>query len=382
MLFRSESCRDQFLSFLRLREWRDIHSQLLTIVRERGWRLNELDATYEQLHLALLTGLLGNVGCKTEDTTVFLGARGIRFQIWPGSSLARKNGRWIMASELVDTTRLYARCIAQIQPEWLERVGHHLLKKSWSDPHWEKRPAQVSAFERATLYGLAVYNQRRIHYGQINPAEARQIFIREALVNGDYETKAPFFAHNQRLIREIENLEHKSRRTDVLIDEELIAAFYDQHLPPSVINGFSFEKWHKEATKENPKLLFLNRDDLMRHEAAGITTELFPKTLNLAGIEMTLGYHFEPGSVRDGVTLTIPIYALNQLDEVRCEWLVPGMLKEKTQLLLKSLPQKIRRNCVPLPDYAAKFVDRIRNKNSFGSGSLIDAIIADRKSVV
>ncbi len=372
-----ESCRDQFLSFLRLREWRDIHSQLLTIVRERGWRLNELDATYEQLHLALLTGLLGNVGCKTEDTTVFLGARGIRFQIWPGSSLARKNGRWIMASELVDTTRLYARCIAQIQPEWLERVGHHLLKKSWSDPHWEKRPAQVSAFERATLYGLAVYNQRRIHYGQINPAEARQIFIREALVNGDYETKAPFFAHNQRLIREIENLEHKSRRTDVLIDEELIAAFYDQHLPPSVINGFSFEKWHKEATKENPKLLFLNRDDLMRHEAAGITTELFPKTLNLAGIEMTLGYHFEPGSVRDGVTLTIPIYALNQLDEVRCEWLVPGMLKEKTQLLLKSLPQKIRRNCVPLPDYAAKFVDRIRNKNSFGSGSLIDAIIAD-----
>lgn len=174
-----ESCRDQFLSFLRLREWRDIHSQLLTIVRERGWRLNELDATYEQLHLALLTGLLGNVGCKTEDTTVFLGARGIRFQIWPGSSLARKNGRWIMASELVDTTRLYARCIAQIQPEWLERVGHHLLKKSWSDPHWEKRPAQVSAFERATLYGLAVYNQRRIHYGQINPAEdARYLFVK------------------------------------------------------------------------------------------------------------------------------------------------------------------------------------------------------------
>lgn len=372
-----ENCRDQFLSFLRLREWRDVHAQLLTIVREKGWRLNELDATYEQLHLALLTGLLGNIGCKTEDTTVFLGARGIHFQIWPGSSLARKNGRWIMASELVDTTRLYARCIAQIQPEWLERVGRHLLKKSWSDPHWEKRPAQVSAFERATLYGLVVYNQRRVHYGQINPAEARQIFIREALVNGDFETKAPFFAHNQRLTREIENLEHKSRRTDILIDENLIVAFYDRHLPPSVINGFSFEKWHKDATKENPRLLFLHRDDLMRHEAAGITTELFPKTLNLAGIEMTLGYHFEPGSVRDGVTLTIPIYALNQLDEKRCEWLVPGMLKEKTRLLLKSLPQKIRKNCVPLPDYAAGFVDRIQNRHSFGSGSLIDAMIAD-----
>ncbi len=372
-----ESCRDQFLSFLRLREWRDIHSQLLTIVRERGWRLNELDATYEQLHLALLTGLLGNVGCKTEDMSVFLGARGIRFQIWPRSSLARKNSRWIMASELVDTTRLYARCIAHIQPEWLERVGRHLLKKSWSDPHWEKRPAQVSAFERATLYGLVVYSQRRIHYGQINPSEARQIFIREALVNGEYETKAPFFIHNQRLMREIENLEHKSRRTDVLIDEELIASFYDQHLPQSIMNGFSFEKWYKDAAKENSRLLFLNRDDLMRHEAAGITSELFPKTLNLAGIEMALNYHFEPGNVRDGITLTIPIYALNQLDEKRCEWLVMGMLKEKTHLLLKSLPQKIRRNCVPLPDYAAKFVDRIRDANSFGSGSLIDAIIAD-----
>lgn len=372
-----ESCRTQFLSFLRLREWRDIHAQLLSIVNEKGWHLNEPDATYEQLHLALLTGLLGNIGCKTEDTNIFLGARGIRFQIWPGSSMARKNGRWIMASELVDTSRLYARCIAQIQPEWLERTGRHLLKKSWSDPHWEKRPAQVCAFERATLYGLVVYNQRRIHYGQINPSEARQIFIREALVNGDYETKAPFFAHNQRLMREIENLEHKSRRTDVLIDESLIAAFYDQHLPDSIINGFSFEKWYKEATKNNPRLLYLNRDDLMRHEAAGITTELFPKTLEQAGIEMKLDYHFEPGNVRDGVTLTIPLHALNQLDKNRCEWLVMGMLKEKIQLLLKSLPQKIRRNCVPLPDYAAHFVDRIRNNQAFGSGSLIDAIIVD-----
>ncbi|WP_187138733.1 ATP-dependent RNA helicase HrpA [Oxalobacter paraformigenes] len=372
-----ENCRNQFLSFLRLREWRDIHTQLLTIVRERGWRLNESEATYEQLHLALLTGLLGNIGCKSEDTSVFLGARGIRFHIWPGSALARKNGRWIMAAELVDTSRLYARCIAQIQPEWLERVGKHLLKKSWSEPHWEKRPAQVSAYERATLYGLVVYSQRRVHYGQINPKEAREIFIREALVNGDFDTKAPFFAHNRQRMREIENLEHKSRRTDVLIDESLIAAFYDKHLPDTVINGFAFEKWHKDATKDNPKLLFLSRDDLMRHEAAGITTDLFPKTLHLAGIDMTLSYHFEPGNVRDGVTLTVPIYALNQLNAERCEWLVTGMLKEKTHLLIKSLPQKIRRNCVPLPDYASKFVDRIRENHSFGSGSLTDAIIAD-----
>lgn len=373
----NENCRANFLSHLRLREWRDIHSQLLVIVRERGWRLNETDATYEQLHLALLTGLLGNIGCKSEDASVFLGARGIRFQVWPGSALARKNGRWIMAAELVDTSRLYARCIAQIQPEWLEKVGAHLLKKSWSDPHWEKKPAQVTAFERATLYGLVVYSHRRIHYGHINPKEAREIFIREALVNGDFESKAPFYLHNQKLMRDIENLEHKSRRTDVLVDDSLIAAFYDNHIPETIFNGFSFDKWYKDATRENPKLLFLNRDDLMRHEAAGITTELFPKTFTHSGIDMALNYHFEPGNVRDGVTLTIPIYALNQLDAERCEWLVLGMLKEKIHLLIKSLPQRIRRNCVPLPQYAAGFVDRIVEKNGFGSGSLIESLIED-----
>ncbi len=372
-----ENCRSQFLSYLRLREWHDIHTQLLTIVRERGWRISELDATYEQLHLALLTGLLGNVGCKTEDPTVFLGARGIHFRIWPGSALAKKNGRWIMAAELVDTSRLYARCVAQIQPEWLERVGRHLIKKSWGDPHWEKKPAQVSAMERGTLYGLTVYSQRRIHYGQINPEAAREIFIKDALVKGDFETKAAFFHHNQRLIHEIENLEHRSRKHDVLIDDSLIAAFYDRFIPKTVINGFSFEKWLKTAIRDNPKILFLDRHDLMRHEAAGITTALFPKTIKPAGIEMGLDYHFEPGSPRDGVTLSIPIYALNQVSAERCEWLVPGMLKEKVHLLIKSLPQKLRRYCVPLPDYAAGIIDRINASASFGEGPLTTAIIND-----
>ncbi len=372
-----ENCRSQFLSYLRLREWRDIHTQLLTIVRERGWTISELDATYEQLHIALLTGLLGNIGCKTEDPAVFLGARGIRFRIWPGSALAKKNGRWVMAAELVDTSRLYARCIAQIQPEWLERVGHHLIRKSWSEPHWEKKPAQVSAMERGTLYGLTVYSQRRIHYGKIHPEEAREIFIKDALVNEDFESKAPFFLHNQRLVREIENLEHKSRKHDVLIDESLIAAFYDKFIPKDVINGISFEKWLKTAGKDNPKILFLNRNDLMRHEAAGITTDLFPKTVSPAGIEMSLAYHFEPGNPRDGVTLSIPIYALNQISATRCEWLVPGMLKEKVHLLIKSLPQKLRRHCVPLPDYAAGFVERIQSEGTYGEGALTTAIIND-----
>ncbi|MGZ8293585.1 MAG: ATP-dependent RNA helicase HrpA [Telluria sp.] len=374
-----ESCRSNFLSQVRLREWRDVHSQLLTIVREQGWRLNDAPATYENLHTALLTGLLGNVGFKAEDEPggAYLGARGIKFHIWPGSSLLKKPGKWVMAAELVETTRLYARCVAQIQPEWVERVGSHLLKKSWGEPRWEKRAAQVTASEKATLYGLTVYSQRRINYGQKNPAEAREIFIRDGLVAGDYDTRAPFFAHNQKLIREIENLEHKSRRLDVLVDDHLIAAFYDKLIPSDVVNGAGFEKWHKDATRDDPKLLYLNREELMRHEAAGVTTELFPKMMAVTGIEMQLTYHFEPGSARDGVTLSVPLFALNQLPRERAEWLVPGMLKEKVHLLLKSLPQKLRRHCVPLPDFAAKFCERISDAGKFGRGDLVDAVIAD-----
>src|SRR5450830_557571 len=379
-----DNCRTNFLSQMRLREWRDVHSQLLTIVKEQGWRLNEAPATYDNLHMALLTGLLGNIGFKGEDEpgAGYLGARGIKFHIWPGSSLLKKPGKWIMAAELVDTTRLYARCVAQIQPEWLEKVGEHLLKKSWGEPRWEKRSAQVTASERATLYGLVVYSQRRINFGLINLPEAREIFIRDALVGGDFETRAPFFAHNQKMVREIENLEHKSRRLDVLVDDELIAAFYDKLLPADVCNGAGFEKWHKEATRDNSKLLYLNRDELMRHEAAGVTTDLFPKTMSVTGLEMGLTYHFEPGSVRDGVTLAVPLYALNQLPRERCEWLVPGMLKEKVHLLLKSLPQKLRRHCVPLPDYAAKFCERVHEAGVFGRGDLIDAIILDIRTQI
>jgi ATP-dependent helicase HrpA len=372
-----EHCRASFLSQLRLREWRDVHSQLLTIVREQGWRLNEAAATYEQLHMALLTGLLGNIGFKAEDEPLYLGARAIKFTIWPGSSLQKKAGRWVMAAELVDTSRLYGRTIAQIQPEWLERIGGHLLKKSWGDPRWEKRSAQVSASERATLYGLVVYSQRRINYGAIHPREAREIFIRDALVGGDFDTRAPFLAHNQKLVREIENLEHKSRRMDVLVDDELIAAFYDQEVPQDIHNGRAFEKWYKDASAADPKLLYLNRDDLMRHEAAGITTDLFPKQMMVAGVTMGLSYHFEPGSARDGVTLTVPLYALNQVSAERTEWLVPGMLKEKAHLLVKSLPQKLRRHCVPLPDYAAGFTERMQQGQRAGKGSLLDALMAD-----
>ncbi|HDR9035987.1 TPA: ATP-dependent RNA helicase HrpA [Burkholderia vietnamiensis] len=377
-----DACRQNFLSHLRLREWRDVHSQLLTVVREHGWRLNEAEATYEQIHLALLTGLLGNLGLKADDDPHYLGARGIKFYLWPGSALAKKAGRWVMAAELVETSRLYARCLAKIEPEWVEKVGAHLLKKSLSEPHWEKRPAQVSAFERATLYGLPIYHRRRVAFGRQDPARARELFIRGALVEGEFDTRLPFFAHNRKLLADIEQLEHKSRRQDVLVDDELIYAYYDQAIPQGIHTGAAFERWYRDEVKkggqpeDKQRLLYLSRDDLMRHEAAGVTTELFPKRMTMAGVEMALTYHFEPGTPRDGVTLAVPLYALNQVDARRCEWLVPGMLKEKVQLLLKSLPQKLRRHCVPLPEYAAGFVERM-GRERFGAGGLVDALIAD-----
>ncbi|HZZ10170.1 MAG TPA: ATP-dependent RNA helicase HrpA, partial [Paraburkholderia sp.] len=377
-----EECRKNFLSQLRLREWRDVHSQLLTVVREHGWRLNEAEATFEQIHLALLTGLLGNIGLKADDEPYYLGARSIKFYLWPGSALVKKAGKWVMAAELVETSRLYARCIAKIEPEWIEKIGPHLLKKSLSEPHWEKRAAQVSAFERAMLYGLPIYHRRRVSFGKQDPARARELFIRGALVEGEFDTKLAFFAHNRKLLADIEQLEHKSRRQDVLVDDELIFGFYDQAVPEGIYTGASFERWYRDELKKGGqpedklRLLYLSRDDLMRHEAAGVTTDLFPRRMTMSGVEMALTYHFEPGSPRDGVTLAVPLYALNQVDARRCEWLVPGMLKEKTQLLLKSLPQKLRRHCVPLPEYAAGFVDR-HGGPRFGAGGLLEALIAD-----
>ena len=353
-----QACRDHFLSFNRMREWRDIHSQLKELVAELGWKAGEMtpDAgQYARVHRALLTGLLGNVGLRTEEGN-YLGARGIKFWVHPGSALVKKAPRWIVAAELTETTRLFARTVAGIEPEWLERLGAHLLKRSQSEPHWEKKQAAVVAQERATLYGLPVYVNRRVQYGPIDPVESRRIFIRQALVEGDWESRAPFFAHNRRLVHEIERLEHKSRRPDVLVDDELIYAFYDSLIPAHVCNGAGFDAWRTEAERKNPKLLFLKRDELMRHEAAGITTEQFPHQLELAGRTFALEYLHDPGGPRDGVTMTVPLIALNQVGAARCDWLVPGLAKDKVQLLAKSLPQKVRHQLGPLADFAAEFV--------------------------
>jgi ATP-dependent RNA helicase HrpA len=350
-----ETCREHFLSFNRMREWRDIHGQIKELAVELGWRISETPATYQQVHQALLAGLLGNVGMKTEEGN-YLGARGIRFWIHPASGVRRKAGRWVMAAELTETTRLYARCVATIEPEWLESIGAHLVKRHQYEPHWEKQPARVAAFERGTLYGLLLYAKRRVHYGPMDPVESRRIFIRQALVEGDYDTRAPFFLHNRRLTREIEQLEHKSRRPDVLVDDELIQAFYESLVPEGIHSGADFDRWRREAEAKNPKLLFLKREDLMRHEAAGITTDQFPHQLEVAGRTFSLDYHHEPGSPRDGVTLIVPLLALNQIDAARCDWLVPGLAREKITRLAKSLPQKLRHQLGPLPDFVDAFL--------------------------
>lgn len=369
--------KQQFLSPVRLREWHDVHSQLAALVGEQGWRVNQTEATFEQLHKALLSGLLGNIGFKSEDGQVYQGARDIRFYLHPGSTLGRKGSRWVVAAELVETSRLFARCVARIEPGWVERVGAHLLRRAWSEPRWEKKSGQVVANERATVHGLMVYNGRRVHYGKTDPVHARELFIREGLVPGELNTNLPFVRHNRQLIERIEKLEHQARRPDILIDDSLIYAFYDQQIPMHVYQTATLEKWLKTLENGSADALFLTRDALMRHEAAGVTTDVFPKKSDWEGVEMTFDYHFEPGSVRDGITLTVPLYALNKLDPLRCEWLVPGMLKEKVHLLLKSLPQKLRRHCVPLPEYAAGFYERWFDRALDERGSLLDTIAQD-----
>jgi ATP-dependent helicase HrpA len=354
-------CRRHFLNTLRMREWREVHAQLHTLCGEHSWRENEKPATYEQIHKALLAGLLGNVGLKSEEEGHYLGARGIRFWPHPGSALAKKAGRWIVAAELVETTRLYARCLAKIEPEWLEEVGAHLVKRHVYDPHWEKKSGQVRAWERGTLHGLVLYAKRPVTYSRIDPQLARELFIREGLVQGELPEEtarhARFFQHNRKLLRDIEQLEHKTRRQDVLVDEELIFAFYDAHIPAEVVDVASFERWRKDAERAEPKRLYLTREQLMRHDAAGVTSERFPPQMEIHGRHYPLSYHFEPGAEDDGVTLTVPVAALNQVPAARCEWLVPGLLEQKAAQFVKTLPQKYRHRLQPVDAFVAAFAE-------------------------
>ncbi len=374
-----DSCHAHFLSYLRLREWREVHGQLHAMVTELGWKESEIPGTYEAIHQALLAGLLGNLGCKADESGYYLGARGIRYLIHPSSPLQKKAGKWIMAAEITETTRLFGRCVARIEPDWLEKVGAHLIKRSYFDAHWEKKAMQVAGWERTTLYGVVINPKRRIHYGPLAPAEAREIFIRQGLVGEEiddaYARRWPFFQHNQKQIRDIEHLEHKQRRQDVLVDDELIFAFYDSLIPEGIHNGATFDHWRKEAERDNPKLLYLAKDDLMRHSAAGVTTETFPHHLKVGGVDYTLTYHFEPGSPRDGVTLTLPLAQLNQIPVQRMEWLVPGLLKEKLVQLIKTLPQKIRAKLVPVPEFVEEFMSTVAGNDKKMNQGLIQPLI-------
>ncbi|MEO5670016.1 MAG: DUF3418 domain-containing protein, partial [Ramlibacter sp.] len=374
--------RQNFVNIRRVREWRDIHSQLHTVVAEHKWKLNSTPAGYEELHKSMLAGLLGNIGFKPDEAastgsgqSEYLGARGIKFFRHPGAHLKKKPGRWIVCAELVETTRLFGRGIANIEPLWVEEVAGHLLKKQLLDPHWEKKAAEVMSLERATLYGLVIYSGRRVPFARVDMQGAREIFIREGLVAGQWETKLAFLAANQKLVKQVEELEHKSRRQDVLVDEELIYAFYDKFIPRDVFSGASFERWFREAGRANPELLKLTRDELMRHEAAGITTDAFPKTIRLGGVDCMATYLHEPGDIRDGLTVTVPLFVLNQVSDERAEWLVPGMLKDKVQALLKSLPQRPRSRFVPLPESAARLAGELSQPATWAAGSLTDALL-------
>jgi ATP-dependent helicase HrpA len=353
-----KACRENFLSIPRMREWRDIHEQLSRTLEELEWRESsahpERPEGYRAIHRALLAGLLGNVGMRddAEGPGAYTGARGIKYWVHPGS-WAKKAGRWIVAAELVETTRLFARTVAGIEPKWLEEVGAHLIKRDHQEPHWEKSRAQAVSLERGTLYGLPLYANRRVPCADAKLA--RDLFIRSGLVEGDLDSRAPFFAHNRKLVADIERLEHKSRRPDILVDEALIHAFYDDRIPEHVRDGASFEAWRKEAERKDAKLLFLSRENLMRHEAAGITTENFPPELRLGPNRFALEYQFEPGTERDGVTMTVPLALLNQVPAARSEWLVPGLLKEKVKALAKSMPQRLRHKLGALDEFADAF---------------------------
>ncbi len=351
-------CQEHFLNPARLREWREIHGQLAVHAAELGLRENVEPAAYEAVHLALLSGFPGNIGVK-QDEGGFQGARGIRFHLHPSSTLARKPPKWVMVAELVETTRLYGRMAARIEPEWVERVAAHLCRHHYFDPHWERRAAQVNAWEQVQCFGLIVIPRRKVHYGGIDAKASREIFIRAALVAGEYDTQAPFFAYNRQLIADIEELEHKARRPDVLIDEQALYDFFDVRLPSDIVNGAGFERWRREAERGQPHLLFLRREDIMRHGAQTVTEAWFPQQLQLDGVALALHYRFEPGHPLDGVTADVPLSLLNALPGWRFDWLVPGMLREKITWYVRNLPKPLRRLFVPVPDTVTAAMEAI-----------------------
>jgi ATP-dependent helicase HrpA len=348
-------CRSEFLSFSRIQDWRDIHQQLSHLITEMGFRINQTPASYADIHMALMAGLLSNIGSLQEKNS-YLGLRNTKFSIFPGSVLFEKPPKWLLAFEVVETQRLYARTTARILPEWIETIAGHLFKIHYDNPHWERKAKQVMALAKANFYGLTIYENRKVIFGRIDPSLSREIFIRSALVEGEYDTKAPFFHHNRALIESVETLEHKARRRDILIDEQDLFEFYDQKIPEEMVSGPQFEQWLKTTDQSS---LFLTESALIRQNVEGVTEQQYPESMQINGIKLFLTYHFAPGSLEDGVTVTIPTLALKQLTLTPFEWLVPGLLKEKIAAMIKSLAKPLRRNFVPVPEFAEALFNRL-----------------------
>jgi len=368
---RREFARRHFLSALRLREWRETHRQLLLLARDSGWQANKEAASYDDVHKSLLAGLLSRIAQKQEDRE-YLAARSQKAFIFPGSALAKKGPPWIMAAELVETQRVYVRTVAKIEPEWAEALAGDLLRRRYFEPHWEKRQGRVVAYEQTSLYGLVLNPKRKVGYEGIDRAAAREIFIRCALVEGDVELKAPFFRHNQEMIEDVRVLEDKVRRRDILIDEETLYAFYSARIPPEIANLDNFEAWRRRVEREDPRHLFLTRDYLLASGAGEADAREFPDELLLGSLRFALEYRFEPGHPADGVTLLVPVGLLDEVDETRLQWLVPGLLPQKVAALLKNLPKPLRRQLVPLPEAATVLAQALE----FGQGDLRAALIA------
>ncbi|WP_122570472.1 ATP-dependent RNA helicase HrpA [Pseudomonas viridiflava] len=362
-------CRRNFLNYLRLREWRDSHRQLSLICRDLQLTVNKEPADYPKFHKAILSGLLSQIGQKADEGD-YLGARQRRFWIHPSSGLGKKRPQWLMTAELVETTKLYARMVAKIDADWIEPLAGHLIKKNHFEPHWEKKRGQVVAFEQITLFGLIVVGRRPVHFGPVDPVVSRELFIREGLVRGDIQSRAKCLSANTRLLEQLDELEAKARRRDILADEDTLYAFYEARVPAEIHQTATFDSWYKTESQKNPQLLIMREEDVLAREASEVTAAQYPDTLRLGELSLSLTYHFEPNHPRDGVTLRVPAPLLLSLPAGRLEWLVPGLLETKCIALVRSLPKAVRKNFVPVPDFIKAALQRI----TFGEGSLTEAL--------
>ncbi|NMN94101.1 ATP-dependent RNA helicase HrpA [Antrihabitans stalactiti] len=363
-------CKSEFLHWLRIREWQDLHGQLRTITRGLGWDENSTPAGDNAVHQALLAGLLSHIGLRDAETRDFLGARGAKFAIFPGSSLFKKPPRWVMAAELVETSRLWGRMAGRIEPEWAERLAPHLIKKTYSEPHWSSKRGSAMAYERVTLYGIPLVTNRPVGYGQIDPEASRELFIRHALVQGEWRTNHEFFRRNVALLDDLEGLEHRARRRDIVVDDETLFAFYDERIGPQVVSAQHFDTWWKKTRRTQPTLLDFTPEAVLHESAAPVLSGDYPDAWRQGELQFGLTYQFEPGAADDGVTVRIPVAQLARVQGVGFDWSVPGMREELVTALIKTLPKHLRRNVVPAPDFARAALAAVRPR----SEPLVNAI--------